>query len=206
MKVIINEQQFKYLILEDKESKISNNLENMKSFAISVLENAKKDMGINLRMLTTWGAAVGGVMVPLNNFIQNGNFEFNEFQLTLVLVATCSILFGESKRTVQKLISIIKKENLESEFNNVLEKGTELKNVFISFLESLNVTFYTMTNIMSYAFIIPILPIIWEISQSGLTSTQMNEIVLRLSSFGVASVSANLLKQLFRKLIERFGN
>lgn len=203
MKVIISEQQYRRIILENKESKIIETLENLKSFTLSVLENAKKDMNINFRMLFTWGAAVGGVMGPLNDFIKSNNFELNEFQVTLILVAACSILFGENRRTIQKLVSLIKKEKIESEFNTCLEKSKVLKETFISFLESLNITFYTMANIMSYAFIIPILPLLWDLAHTT-ESNQVSEIVTRILSFGVVSISSNLFKQLFRKLIERF--
>jgi hypothetical protein len=71
-------------------------------------------------------------------------------------------------------------------------------------MESLNLTLYSMTNIMSYAFIIPILPLIWELSQKDINQPEIIEIVTRIISFGVVSVSGNLLKQLFKKLIDRF--
>jgi len=204
MKVIITEQQYRYLVLESKESKITKDIEELKTFALSVIESAKKDININLKMLATWGAAVGGVMEPLNEFIKNGNFQINEFQTVCILVATCAVLFGESEKNIQKLLSVIRKENIESEFNDVLEKGTQLKEVFLNFMESLNLTLYSMTNIMSYAFIIPILPLIWELSQKDINQPEIIEIVTRIISFGVVSVSGNLLKQLFKKLIDRF--
>ena len=57
---------------------------------------------------------------------------------------------------------------------------------------------------MSYAFIIPILPLIWEISQTGVTSQGVKEIVIRLMSFGLTAITGNTLRELFTKLINRF--
>jgi hypothetical protein len=204
MKLIIRENQYRKILLEYKNKDLINIFDQLKEFSDSVLSAAKKDMKINFRMLSTWGAAVGGVIQPLNDFIENGNFELNSFQVSLILVATASILFNESKNTIQKLLSLIKEENIESEFTQVLEKGNELKSVFVDFIDSLNITLYTITNIMSYAFIIPILPILWEMSQSGIDTKEINEILVRLVSFGSTSISGNLIKQLFNKVISRF--
>lgn len=204
MKVIITENQYSKLLLESNREKISKKFAQLKDFGDSVISSTKQDVKVNFRMLATWGAAVGGIIEPLNGFIQNGNFTLTPFQVTCILVATSSILFGESKRTIDRLLSIIKKENVEKEFSEILSKGNELKNAFLDFMESLNLTMYTVTNIMSYAFIIPILPILWEMSHNGVKSKEITELVMRLTSFGVVSISGNLLKQLFKKLIDRF--
>jgi hypothetical protein len=204
MKVLINETQYKKILLESKENRITNEIKHLKKFAETVIEKVQNDVTINFKMLSTWGAAVGGIIGPLNDFISNGYFELNDFQKACILVATASILFGESKKNINKLISIIKEENIESEFETVLDKGSQLKSVFFDFMESLNITFYTITNIMSYAFIIPILPILWEMGQSGVNRKEITELSLRLISFGVVSISGNLIKEIFTKLIKRF--
>ena len=65
-------------------------------------------------------------------------------------------------------------------------------------------TLYTISNIMSYSFIIPILPMIWEMSQSGIKGDEVKGIIVRLLSFGLVSVSGNALKELISKLVVRF--
>ena len=57
---------------------------------------------------------------------------------------------------------------------------------------------------MSYSFIIPILPMIWEMSQSGIKGDEVKGIIVRLLSFGLVSVSGNALKELISKLVVRF--
>ena len=89
-------------------------------------------------------------------------------------------------------------------FSQVLKKGTKLKQTFFKFIESLNMTLYTISNIMSYSFIIPILPMIWEMSQSGIKGDEVKGIIVRLLSFGLVSVSGNALKELISKLVVRF--
>jgi hypothetical protein len=155
-------------------------------------------------MLLIWGAGVGGVMAPLNDFIMSGNFNLNEFQVASILCATSAILFNENKSVIKTLVDHIKKQGIFEVFSQVLKKGTKLRQTFFKFIGSLNMTLYTISNIMSYSFIIPILPIIWEMSQSGIKGNEVKEIIVRLMSFGLVSVSGNALKELITKLVARF--
>jgi len=204
MKILISENQYKSIILESPRKQINSDLNKLKNFAEEVIGKFQEDTGIQFRLLFTWGAAVGGILLPLNDFIEKGNFELNSFQSASILVATASILFGENSRLIKQIISKIKKDGIEEIFDIVLEKGNQLKQTFLDFIESLNVTMYTMTNIMSYAFLIPILPMIWEISNNGGDVKDAKDIVTRLLSFGLTSVTGAFLKTLISKIIKRF--
>lgn len=204
MKVLITENQYSIILSESKKENISINLKKIKKFSDEVLSKAQEEMGISLKMLFTWSAAVGGIIAPLDDFINKGTFTLNAYQTTSILVAVASIIFGESKRTINKLLKIIKEENITDEFDVVLNKGQELKSVFLDFMESLNVASYTMTNILSYTFLIPILPILWELSQSGFNIKETEDIVVRVLAFGITSISGNLLKNIISKIIKRF--
>jgi hypothetical protein len=204
MKLIISENQYNKLILESSKDSLTDFLSDLKEFASTVIEKTQSEVGINLKMLTIWGAGVGGIMVPLNEFIENGNFNLNDFQTASILCATAAILYGESKGVINELVKVIKDEKVTDAFEVVLNKGVKLKRVFLDFVQSLNMTLSSVSNIMSYAFIIPILPLIWEISQTGVTSQGIKEIVIRLMSFGLTAITGNTLRELFTKLINRF--
>jgi hypothetical protein len=204
MKVVLTESQYRAILLNESRDEFTNYLSNLKEFAETVITKTEQDLKINLNMLLIWGAGVGGVMAPLNDFIMSGNFNLNEFQVASILCATSAILFNESKSTIKTLVDYIKKQGVFEVFSQVLKKGTKLRQVFFKFIESLNMTMYTISNIMSYSFIIPILPIIWEMSQSGIKGNDVKEIIVRLMSFGLVSVSGNALKELITKLVARF--
>jgi hypothetical protein len=204
MKVVLTESQYRAILLNESRDEFTNYLSNLKEFAETVITKTEQDLKINLNMLLIWGAGVGGVMAPLNDFIMSGNFNLNEFQVASILCATSAILFNESKSTIKTLVDHIKKQGIFEVFSQVLKKGTKLRQVFFKFIESLNMTMYTISNIMSYSFIIPILPIIWEMSQSGIKGNDVKEIIVRLMSFGLVSVSGNALKELITKLVARF--
>jgi hypothetical protein len=204
MKVIITENQYSIILIESKKEKIPIKLKKVKVFSETVLSKAQEEMGVSLKMLFTWSAAVGGILTPLDDFISKGNFNLTPYQATSILVAVVAIIFGESKRSINKLLKIIKEENITDDFNKVLSKAEELKSVFLDFMESLNVATYTMTNILSYAFLIPVLPILWEISQTGFNIKETEEIIVRILAFGLTSISGNLLKSIISKIIKRF--
>ena len=204
MKVLITEIQYQKILLESSKGSIDDLLNELNEFATMVIEKTQNDIGINLKMLLIWGAGVGGVMVPLNEFIQNGDFHLNDFQTASILCATAAILYGESKSVINQLIKVIKDEDVFDEFNQVLSKGIKLKKVFLNFIQSLNMTLSNVTNIMSYAFIIPILPLLWSMSQSGISKPEIKEIVIRLMSFGLTAISGNTLRELVTKIVNRF--
>ena len=204
MKVVLTESQYRAILLNESRDEFTNYLSSLKEFANNVITKTEQDLKINLNMLLIWGAGVGGVMGPLNEFIMNGNFNLNQFQVASILCATSAILFNESKSTIKTLVDYIQEQGIFEVFSQVLKKGTKLKQTFFKFIESLNMTLYTISNIMSYSFIIPILPMIWEMSQSGIKGDEVKGIIVRLLSFGLVSVSGNALKELISKLVVRF--
>jgi hypothetical protein len=204
MRLIITESQYKKILSESIKSSITNNIEKLKSFASNVIEKTQKDMNLNLKLLLIWGAGVGGFMLPLNDFIKTGDFNLTEFEVASILCATAALLFDENKTTVEKLLKRIKEDGNFDVFTKVFNKGLKLKETFLNFMDSLNMTFYNLTNILGYAFIIPILPMIWEMSNNGMKSENIKEIVGRLVSFGLVSVTGNTLRELFTRLIKRF--
>lgn len=206
MKVILSESQYRQIINESFKDEVNDYVANIKDFAKSVILKAQDDIGINLKMLLIWGAGVGGVMAPLNEFIANGNFKITDMEVSLILCSVCAILFGESKSTIKELISIIKERGLEDEFSQVMDKGQKLKSVFISFIKSLNMTLSTVTNVMSYAFIIPVLPLIYDLAKEGINNDVVKEIGIRFLSFGLATVSGIVVRELVIKLLNRFKN
>jgi hypothetical protein len=204
MKVLITENQYKTILIEASRKQINIDLSKLKGFAEDVVGKFQEDTGMQFKMLFTWGAAVGGIIAPLNDYIEKGNFNLSPFEATSILIATAAILFGENTRTVKKLLTKIKEDGIQDTFEQVLTKGKELKQTFLDFIEILNVTVYTMTNIMSYAFLIPVLPILWEVSQSGVDVKDVKDIATRLLAFGLTSVTGVTLKKLITAILKRF--
>ena len=80
MDFLINESQLRLILQEQDQSKMTDYMKDMYSFTSKLVEKAKKIYGLNLRLLLTWGASVGGFVLPLDNFIKPGRFNLTEEQ------------------------------------------------------------------------------------------------------------------------------
>jgi hypothetical protein len=205
MDFLINEQQLRIILQEQDKSKITDYMKELYSFTTDLVNKVGKKYELNLKMLMTWGTAVGGLMMPLDRFIKSGNFEISDSERFLVLAGVAAIIFLENKRIVSKVIKKIKDEGLEEIFNFSLDKAVELKNTFFEFLNSLNLSIATFVDIMAYSFLLPILT---DIHYIATDVTDVNEAAMmiskRLLASGVVAGGGTLLNSIIKKLIKRF--
>jgi hypothetical protein len=205
MEFLINEQQLKVILREQKESKMTEYMKELHSFTTEVVNRVMKKYEINLKMLMTWGTAVGGLLMPLDVFLKTGQFDMSDSQRYLVLAGVAAVLFFDNKRLVSKIIKKIKEEGLEEVFDVAINKGSQLKNTFFEFLESLNLSISTFVDVMAYTFLLPILT---DIHSVAANTTDVNEAALmigeRLLASGVIASGGTLLNVIIKKLIKRF--
>jgi hypothetical protein len=205
MDFLINEQQLRIILQEQDKSKMTDYMKELYSFTTDLVNKVGKKYELNLKMLMTWGTAVGGLMMPLDRFIKSGNFEISDSERFLVLAGVAAIIFLENKRIVSKVIKKIKDEGLEEIFNFSLDKAVELKNTFFEFLNSLNLSIATFVDIMAYSFLLPILT---DIHYIATDVADVNEAAMmiskRLLASGVVAGGGTLLNSIIKKLIKRF--
>jgi len=205
MEFLINEQQLKVILREQKESKMTEYMKELHSFTTEVVNRVMKKYEINLKMLMTWGTAVGGLLMPLDVFLKTGQFDMSDSQRYLVLAGVAAVLFFDNKRLVSKIIKKIKEEGLEEVFDVAINKGSQLKNTFFEFVESLNLSISTFVDVMAYTFLLPILT---DIHSVATNTTDVNEAALmigeRLLASGVIASGGTLLNVIIKKLINRF--
>ena len=205
MKIAVTEHQKKFIITESISEEFNSIIERGYNFTKEILEKSAEQIGINIQFAITWGASIGGMVGPLNDFIKNTESEMSDIEISLLLTGIIASYYVDNKEYVKKILTKIKEEGLSEVFLRVFKKSQELKNAFFDFIESLNITLHKVTNIMSYTFIIPIIPMLYDMAtSSNLDGEQISEIAKRLSSFGVLTVSGILVKELFNKIIKRF--
>jgi hypothetical protein len=205
MEFLITETQLRAILTEQDKSKMTEDMKTLYSFTENVVNRVKSTYGLNLKMLLTWGTSVGGLMMPLDNFIKSGNFNLNEQQESLIIVAVASLLFFENKRGMSKLMEKIKEEGILPQFEQILSKGQELKSAFVGFLSSINITIGTLLEVAAYSFLVPI---IFDIYSLGESSTNLRQTALqiteRLLASGVISLSGQALSVTIKKILKRF--
>lgn len=204
--VLITEEQKRILIKESYRSKISDVVKQNYEFTKKVLKETMSTTGINLEFMLTWGASIGGFMRPISEFLQTGNVNLTDIELSLVLTGIMASLYLENKETLKELLSKINEEGLTEVFVSGLKKTEELKFTFLRFIESMNITFSKVSNMLAYAFIVPILPMLYQMSDIGMSAKEIKEIVTRIVSFGLVTVSSIVLREVVSKILKRFSS
>jgi len=202
----ITESQLRLIVLEGTGNKFTDSIKEMASFANSVVNKVKKKYSLNTKLLLTWGAALGGLMLPLDNLIKNKKVDLDEYQVALILVGVAAALFYDNKKYFDRIYEEIKKQNLENIFKEVLLKGVKLKNSFVKFIKSLYLSINSVSEIIAYAFLVPIITDIMDFLHTGDFEKNLVLIVKRILASGSVGVAAELLKELLRKISKRVSN
>jgi hypothetical protein len=205
MKIIITESQKRMILLEnigeDLGSIIKQNAERVKKL-VSEVQN---QIGMNLQFLLTWGAGIGGFMGPVEDFVRGRFPELTDLQVFLIILGVISTHLIENKELNNKILDKIKEDGILKQFKISSKKTNELKSVFSDFVQSLGVTFHRITNMLSYTFIIPIIPMIYQMVTDGLvTNSDLKSLVTRVIAFTGLTISGILFKDLITKMVRRF--
>jgi hypothetical protein len=205
MRIIITESQKRMILLEnigeDLGSIIKQNAERVKKL-ISEVQN---QIGMNLQFLLTWGAGIGGFMGPVEDFVRGRFPELTDLQVFLIILGVISTHLIENKELNKKILDKIKEDGILKQFKISSKKTNELKSVFSDFVESLGVTFHRITNMLSYTFIIPIIPMIYQMVTDGLvTNSDLKSLATRVIAFTSLTISGILFKDLITKMVRRF--
>jgi len=207
VQILITESQKKYLLKESISNIISNKIEEMTSFSKKVLKESSKQIGMNLEFMLGWGASIGGFMGPINDFVKGNHPELSDIELSLIITGLIANYFFDNKELSMKVLKKLKENNLMDVYKEAKNKSSQLFKTFVQFIQSLNLQLQKVTNIMSYTFIIPLLPMIYDIAKSGhINMNQTKEIAIRIAGFATLTVSGIMLKNLLWKLIKRFSN
>lgn len=206
MKIIITENQKNSLLTESVSDKISKSYKLMKKFTEDVLKESTKVTGLDFGFLLSWGATIGGLMMPIEQFIKGEYPELTNTELSLLITGVMVTYYSSNKKVLAELLKQIKEKKLIDVFDEMLGTTENLKNTFLSFVESLNVTISKLSNMMAYTFLIPILPQLYEMAQSGYDQNIINQIIKRLLSYGVIIGSSVVVRELIKKIVDRFKN
>ena len=201
--ILINEQQRRVILVESVVNKIDKVLESNYELVKKILNSSSRQTKLDFQFLLTWGATIGGLMGPLNSFINGMDVKLSDDDVCLILTGIILTYYYDHKDKIQKVKNIIKEKGLMDVFNKVKDKTIDLKNAFSNFISSLALTSQKVTNIAAYTFLIPLIPILINVFHKDFSPNDINEIVKRLLSFGVLTVSGNAIRELMMKLSKK---
>lgn len=200
MKIIITESQ-KIRIFESKIlKKLDMDLQILKKNAEEILSDIKKATKINFSFLLTWGVGVYGIMGTLNQFVEGEFPKLSNSEVAALVTAGTMIFFDKKNQRLNQLKEKVNEMGLSDELEIVSEKSSELKSTFTSFMEDVLNTSRELGNITAYSFLIPILPILYDLEKDGISSDGLYEIITRLISFGVVVSSNEVLYKILKKV------
>lgn len=205
MKIIITESQSKILITENVLRQIGSFFKTSLKQVKEILDSASEQIGMNLQFMMTWGAGIAGFMGPISDYVKGQFPDLTDIELSLIITSLIATYYTGNKKVLAKLYKKIQELGLTSIFERILRKSDDFFNVFSKFIESLAVTTHTMVNMMSYTFIIPILPMMYEAVKSGMIENiNFDELTTMLTGFGGLTLSSIIIKKLLLKLAKRF--
>lgn len=205
MKIIITEQQKRMILTESTGEELGNVIKQNTERIKNIIEEAQRQIGMNLQFLLTWGAGIAGFMGPVEDFVRGRYPEIDESELVLILIGIIATYFIDNREIVTKIYTKIQKNGLNKVFETTLKKTDILRQTFIEFIKSLGLTFHKITNVLSYTFIIPILPMVLQMVTDGHTdNVDLKQLAMRIISFTGLTLSGIIFKELLTKLVRRF--
>lgn len=206
MDFLINESQLKIILEQQNPHNLNDDMNELYSFTKSLVEKSKTIYGINIKLLLTWGAAVGGLVMPLSDFIQTGSFDLSEDQEVLLLVGAACSFFYDNAKMLRSVYEKIEMEGLGEVFKEVLLKGKNLKEAFIKFMIASSITIGSLLEIMGYAFLIPIITDLQQIANNNGDLTETGILIAkRLVASGVIVVGQVALAKTITKILKKLS-
>lgn len=205
MEFLISQSQLNLILNEQRnDDSLSSSLKKMKSFTNNMVGRVLKTYDINLKMFLTWGTSIAGLVMPLNEFLKSGNFDLSESERYLILSGIAFLIFFEGKRGIGKILTTIKENGLEEAFDSTLLKAFQLRDSFTKFLRSTKVLTSQFLEIISYAFLIPI---IGDVQNIAIDTSNISEsaimITERLVASGAVLLSREILVAAIKKILKR---
>ena len=203
MKYLISESQRK-LLFEEVNERVKEVQEDGMEFTKQIVNDVQENTSLNLKMMLTWGASIGGFMGPIMQFLNGQYPELTQKDASLIAVGIASVIFFQEKPFVKSLIEKIKEQDLEEAFKTGAVKANQLKTALVEFLKSLNIMTFSISNMLSYAFLVPIIPMIYDAVSEGVWDMKDAEMLTKsLVSFGLITISGNFLKRLIDTVVKR---
>ena len=203
--VIISESQKRLILRESTKNKLEEKLNTSLEFTNKVVKDTAKITGLDFGFLLTWGAGIGGFFKPVSDFIEGKFPDFSSTDVSLIVVSLICTYFIENKEYISELVTKLKEKNLFEAFKEAQSKTTEFLSSFSNFLSTIGITLDKLRKILSYTFIIPILPILINSWDTGvLNMDDAKEIGLRILSYGVLTLSSEMVVNFVKKIFSRF--
>ncbi len=203
--ILINERQQRRILCELANKEIDNTISDNDTLVKRIAKEASKQVKFDLSILGTFSMAIGGLMGPVESFIRGEYPQMSTMEISLLLAGVAFQYVMDNKVPLTKIVNKIKELGLFDVYKKVLNKADKLKDTFLNFVDSLGVSVQKTANIMGYTFLIPIIPLIYNMVTKGqFAESDILEVIKRLGGFVGLNYGGIGLKELLSLIVNRF--
>ena len=195
MKITITEEQYKLILEESFVDKVKEKLEQFKNLTEKVISDLKQSYNFHIKFGLTYGAGIGAVIGPITNFLNGRYPEIDSHQINMLAVAAIMIVFFENKE-INKIEQKISEQNLENELAEAVNFTSFFSKKFSKFFNVLGASIHRASDIVSYAFLLPLLTEMYQLMSNGLGSLDYELISKSILYATGIMISSNLLKRM----------
>lgn len=204
MDIILTESQYIQLLVERNENKIASVFEKYKDFTKKIFDDVKKQFGIDFTFLGTWGSVIGGFSGPIARYMEGHYPNLDQQDITLITFGIILTFFSSNKEKLNKVLQLIKEKGIITFFDRALLKAYDLRDAFVGFLESLNLTISKVSNMLAYCFLIPLVPLLKDLSDLNLSKDQIDLIVSGIGHYAGVSGMSKVTESIVSSILKRF--
>ena len=124
--------------------------------------------------------------------------------ITLITFGITLTFFSNNKEKLNKVLQLIKEKGIITFFDRAILKAYDLKDAFIGFLDSLNLTMSKVSNMLAYCFLIPLVPLLKDLSDLNLSKEQVDLIVTGVSHYTTIVLGSKIVETMVSSILNRF--
>lgn len=204
MDVILNENQYKKIILEVAKKKIEGSSEGNKNLIKRIVSDVKREFKLDLKFILTYSVTIGGLIGPVYEIVSSSIPSLSSVEMSLISVGVIMTYYYNNVELLNRILIKIRDNGLINEFNLMLEKTENLKLAFLDFVQSLNVTIGSMSNILAFTFLLNVLSTLVNFAENDFTDLETSKLIISLLGYFGTLASKHITKELLTKMIERF--
>ena len=185
-----------FIVENEVRNNLKNELQSIYSQTKDILNDLDEIWNINLKLLISWGAALGGIMLPVKSWIEKEYPELSYEEVILVLAGAIVGVYYDNETTINNIVRKIKSKNLFEEFKQSFKISKLLSKSLTNLLNDFGIYGNENSDMIGLAFVLPLLDDLKSIVNKGDTKQIAHEII----NSGVILTSNSQLKFFLTKL------
>ena len=196
MQYILTEEQHQLILTEGFKDAVEGRLKKAYDFTKDVIQKAGQQYGLSFRFLLTYGAGIGSIMPAITDYLNGQYPNLSESEVAGVALSAISLVFFNAKDYV-KIYKKMKEDGQIEELKSAVSFTEKLKDRVARILDVLGMSLYQGLDIISYSFLLPILPALLEMLQNP----EMDMIALKgMLNSSYITASAIVIQKIIEKL------